>query len=284
MGIRRLPAVLSIAIAMIAALSPSGASAGLQDATLHGAGDVARWSGSFLAGGLVASPVAPDTCVDRSVCDRVAVTLDLPAGGWATPGGLLVSIQWAQIEWANDLGLQVYGPDGSQLAESDTLVSQSESVWVAYPGNGTYTIVVYPKAVAGPPTVADVAGPMRYEGIVQLQRGLTVSRDELNISAPFSPTVVALDRRAADPVAELLPDLKPTMPGNFHIESGIGAHYYFYADRGLRHQPSCYPTETFGLTNDTPTRAWPAEVPALGSGRIQLGSRTVRAPQLPKPR
>ena len=65
----------------------------------------------------------------------------------------------------------------------------------------------------------------------------------------------------------LLPDIVPTKPANFHVETGFGAHMYFYADRGLRHQPSCYPQETTGLNSDEP-RPGPraAPLPALGSG------------------
>lgn len=100
-----------------------------------------------------------------------------------------------------------------------------------------------------------VLEPLEYEGFVRFQRGLTLTREESNLSASFTRTVVAFGRSRALPVRQLLPDIVPTKPRNFHIESGAGAQYYFYMDRGLRHQPSCYPWETVGLTPDEPAPA-----------------------------
>lgn len=245
--------MLAATIVTVASLTPGLARAEVT-ATLRTMSDTASWSGDFVAGAFAAGPGVPEVCVDRAVCDRIALTLDLPADNWTTPGGLLVSIQWPHVDGGHDLDLYVYGPDGSQVAKSDALLfSQGEAAWVMNPANGTYAIVVSPKTVYAQSIVPGVLEPLHYEGIAQLQRGVTVSREELNNGLPYSPTFVALDRANADPVTELLPDLQPTTPGNFHIESTVGAWTYFYPDRGLRHQPSCYPTETLGLTNDTPT-------------------------------
>jgi hypothetical protein len=274
---KRLPVLASIAL--VAALSPVGARADVATSTLRTMTDTARWSGEFLAGALATWPGGAEICANPAVCHRMDLTLDLPAGNWTAPGGLLVSIQWPQVDGGHDLDLYVYGPDGSLLARSDTLAfSQTEAAWVADPVNGSYSIVVTPKAVLGQPVVAGMLEPLRYEGIAQLQRGVTVSRDELNNGLPYLPTFVALDRESAEPVAELLPDLQPTTPSSFHIESAVGAHTYFYSDRGLRHQPSCYPQETLGLTNDTPTPAqgptkclrWDQGETNLGTGPLEL--------------
>jgi lysyl oxidase len=242
-------------LAMIVTVAPLvAARAPAATATLQTMSDTASWSGDYSAGAFAAGPGVPEVCVDRAVCDRVDLTLGLPADNWTSPGGLLVSIQWSQMDGGHDLDLYVYGPDGSQIAKSDSLYfSQDEAAWVESPANGTYTIVVAPKVLFAQPIVRGVLEPLHYEGIAQLQRGVTVSRDEQDYGLPYSPTFVALDRASAYPAEELLPDLQPTTPANFHIESTVGAHLYFYLDRGLRHQPSCYPAETLGLTNDPPT-------------------------------
>lgn len=275
---KRITAVAT-AVAIVVMLLQPGARADAEARTLRAMTDTARWSGEFVAGALATWPGGPEICADRAVCDRIDVTLDLPADNWTTPGGLLVSIQWPQFDAGHDLDLYVYGPDGSQVARSDGLVfSQTEAAWIPQPVNGVYAIVVAPKDVVAQPVVPDILEPLEYEGIAQLQRGLTVSRNELNNGLRFSPTFVALGRASAEPVEEFLPDLKPTTPTNFHVESTVGAHTYFYADRGLRHQPSCYPQETLGLMSDTPEPGrgpqrclrWDQGETNLGPGPLEL--------------
>jgi hypothetical protein len=82
----------------------------------------------------------------------------------------------------------------------------------------------------------------------------------------------------------LIPDLVPTRPAEFHVESGWGAHVYFYGDRGLRHQPSCYPHETIGLTADEPRPGvgplrclrWSQGEYNLGDGPLELHNYPVQ--------
>jgi hypothetical protein len=82
----------------------------------------------------------------------------------------------------------------------------------------------------------------------------------------------------------LIPDLVPTRPAEFHVESGWGAHVYFYGDRGLRHQPSCYPQETTGLTADEPRPGvgplrclrWSQGEYNLGDGPLELHNYPVQ--------
>jgi hypothetical protein len=97
-----------------------------------------------------------------------------------------------------------------------------------------------------------VLTPIRYDGSARLERGVTVERYEANLDQEFIRRFVAFDKQHPD-AAPLLPDLVPTKPAGFHVESSWGAHYYLYGDRGVRHQPSCYPQETLGLTADEPT-------------------------------
>jgi hypothetical protein len=110
-----------------------------------------------------------------------------------------------------------------------------------------------------------VLTPIRYDGSARIERGLTVERTETNLGLPLTRRFVAFDKRAPD-AGPLLPDLVPTKPGGFHVESGWGAHVYLYGDRGLRHPPSCYPQETLGLTSDQPQ-------PGVGALRCLRGDQ-----------
>jgi hypothetical protein len=199
-------------------------------------------------------------CSGTVACDVGDLHVRLPRGTWSgRPGGMLVAIQWPYIDAGYDLDLYVYGPDGSQVASSDTLIfSRNEGAWIKNPRNGTYRVVIAPKVVwAVPRNLADRlgrpnAGPLDYRGFVELERGLTINRVEQNAGLAYVRTIIAHGRRSAKPVRPLLPDLVSTKPKSFHMETGQGAHFYFFMDRGLRHQPSCYPQETTGLNSDPP--------------------------------
>ena len=219
----------------------------------------AKWSGSFLAGAIPAAP-PKESCASTPACDVVTLDVKLPASTWkGDPGGMLVAIQWPYIDGGYDLDLHVIGPDGDEVATSDTTAfSRNEGAWVENPKPGTYSVVVAPRLVWAVPR--DVAGqlgepklgPLDYDGFVELERGLTITRHETSAGMPYDRTIIAHGRRTAHPVRELLPDLVSTKPAEFHMETGQGALFYFFMDRGLRHQPSCYPQETTGLNKDTP--------------------------------
>jgi hypothetical protein len=241
---------------------------------------VARWSGQFTVG--VTGPAAPDPalCATSRACDAVTVDVAVPSTAWdAAPGGLLVAIQWPHFDAGYDLDLRVYrGPAGSPVASSHTTgFSRHEAAWVPNPAPGRYLVVVSAKTVVGQPVVADVATPLRYDGAARIERGVTVERHETDAGLPFTRRIVGFGKAApsADP---LIPDLVPTRPVAFHVESGWGAHVYFYGDRGLRHQPSCYPQETVGLTSDDPRPGlgplrclrWDQGEYNLGDGPLEL--------------
>lgn len=246
---------LLVALAVIGAFIPAVPNAG---ATVAGAvtDDVAvvRWSGQFAVG--VTGPVAPvpEACAASQGCDAVAVDVTVPAGDWnRSPGGLLVAVQWPVMDAGYDLDLYVYraGEREPVAASTTTAMSRHEAAWVPNPAPGRYLAVVTAKTVVGQPLVADVAAPLRYEGAARIQRGITVEREETNAGLPFTRRFIAFDRTSAGSTP-LLPDLVPTTPTEFHVQSAWGAHVYFYGDRGLRHQPSCYPQETLGVTADEP--------------------------------
>ncbi|HEV7688950.1 MAG TPA: lysyl oxidase family protein, partial [Acidimicrobiia bacterium] len=223
-------------------------------------------------------------------CDARLVDVAVPAGRWAAaPGGLLVAIEWPEMDVGYDLDLYVYraGEHAPVASSTSTSFSRYEAAWVANPPAGRYMVVVAAKAVLGQPVAPDVLTPLRYEGAARLERGVTVDRAETEYGLAFTRRLVAFDQHGPDDTP-LLPDLVPTTPSGFHLESGWGAQYYFYGDRGLRHPPSCYPQETASLTGDNPSPTvgplrclrWDQGESNVGDGPLELhnypqeGSRT----------
>ena len=274
--------LLSLTVGFVVALFPLvPAKADLRaSGVLTGLDSVVRWTGEFAAA--ATGPVAPTpaVCAVAPACDQVALQLDVPAGLWrGAPGGLMVAIQWPVVDWSYDLDIHVYRADGyTPVASSTSLLSRYEALWVPNPEPGLYLAVVSAKELAGQPFAPEVLSPIRYEGSARIQRGFTVERFESNLDQEFIRRFVAFDKQRPD-AEPLLPDLVPTKPSDFHVESGWGAHYYFYGDRGLRHPPSCYPQETLGLTADEPRPAaggplrclrWNQGERNLGDGPFEL--------------
>jgi hypothetical protein len=241
---------------------------------------VVRWSGGFTIG--ATGPVAPDpaVCATSRACDVTAVDVTVPSSSWAgAPGGLSVAIQWPVFDAGYDLDLHVYRAGGRVplTSSATTGFSRHEAAWVPNPAAGRYLVVVTAKSVIGQSVVSDVATPLAYEAAARIGRGVTVDRHETNAATPFTRRFVAFG--ATSPTAApLIPDLVPTKPAEFHIESGWGAHVYFYGDRGLRHPPSCYPQETVGVTADEPRPGvgplrclrWDQGEYNLGDGPLEL--------------
>jgi hypothetical protein len=249
---RRRP--LSVVVGLLVALVPLvPAAADLQrTGVLSDDAAVVRWSGQFTTA--ATGPLAPDpsACVASPVCDAVSLDVTMPAGAWTgAPGGLLVAIQWPVMDAGYDLDLYVYRQgDSSPVASStSTVFSRYEAAWVPNPSPGRYLVMVAAKSVVAQAVAPDVLTPLRYDGAARIERGVTVVRPETNLGVPFTRRFVAFAMKGVDG-APLLPDLVPTTPAAFHIESGWGAQYYLYGDRGIRHQPSCYPQETVGVTAD----------------------------------
>ena len=272
---------LSLAVGLVVALLPFVPAAAKQLATgvLSGADSVVRWSGEFTAA--ASGPLAPDpaTCAATPACDQVALEVTVPAGTWdGAPGGLLVAIQWPEFDWSYDPDVYVYRVgESAPVASSTSILSFYEAAWVPNPSPGRYQVVVTAKGIVSQPIVPDVLTPLRYQGTARLERGLTVERTETNLGRPSTRRFVAFDKTAPDAVP-LLPDLVPTKPSAFYMESTWGAHIYFYGDRGIRHPPSCYPQETVGLTSDDPRPGvgalrclrWDQGEYNLGDGPLEL--------------
>ena len=246
---------------------------------LTGPDSVVRWSGRFTAAGTGPAAPGPSVCAAAPMCDQVALQLAIPAGMWdGAPGGLMVAIQWPVIDWSYDLDLHLYrAGDPAPVASSTSVASRYEALWLRNPAPGLYLAVVSAKQLVAQPIVPEIVTPIPYDGSARIERGVTVERYESNLGVEFIRRFVAFDKKRPD-AEPLLPDLVPTKPSDFHIESSWGAHYYFYGDRGLRHQPSCYPQETLGLTADEPRPAvgplrclrWNQGEHNLGDGPFEL--------------
>ena len=272
---------IMVVVGLVTAFVPVvPASADLRAAgVLSGVDSVVRWSGDFTAA--ATGPMAPNpaVCAAAPACDQVALQLDVPPGMWkGAPGGLMVAIEWPVVDWSYDLDLHLYrAGEPAPVASSTTVVSRYEALWLRNPQPGLYLAVVSAKQLVAQPIVPKVLTPIHYDGSARIERGLTVERYESNLDQEFIRRFVAFDKQRPD-VDALLPDLVPTKPSDFHVESSFGAHYYFYGDRGVRHQPSCYPQETLGLTADEPQPAvgplrclrWSQGEHNLGDGPFEL--------------
>lgn len=254
---RSVVGALVLAAAVVGVAWPVGAATDERPpVALDGVSDTALWSGEFVAGAFGVPPFVslPEACTPQ-LCDIVPLDVQLPEGTWQQrPGGMLVATQAPVIDLfgAYDTDVFVYAPDDS-LAASSVFIGANEAAWVPNPVNGRYTVLVVPKFVVSQPLVDDVLEPLRYDGFVRFDHGLTVQREERGRGGlPYTREFVAFGLTERRPAVELLPDLVPTTPQNFHIETAAGVPPLFYADRGLRHPPSCYPEETLGLTADEP--------------------------------
>lgn len=176
-------------------------SAGAADSdTLSSAAGRIRWT----AGPLDGTVARPEACA-LGGCDERRITVALPRGAWAKPGGVQVGIRWRHDH--DDLDLYVYGPDGSLAASSAGFASSAESVLLEGARNGTYRVVVVPSG----------AEAVRYEGLAEVEY-----------------------RVPPRPAKELRPDLVPLKARRL----SLGTSAYLF-DLPVPSTPSgCYPEET----------------------------------------
>ena len=269
--VRRSLVVLVVTTCAAAAHAP----AALADVTLTSFRQTAAWSST------VSNAAVPDpSACSPQTCQSFDVHVALPAGSFDVPGGMLVSLKWpdSQLDLGYDLDLYVHGPDGSLAGKSNMVIySTAEGVWVPSPKNGTYHVTVVPR---------DVIGSSPIDLFVNFADGWTVHEQDSNQTGdptghgttPFVPDFTFMGARPSTP-RPLLPDLVPEKPVNFHIESALGGSFYQSFDRGVRHQPSCYPQETTGADADTPggqkntpTRClrWDQGLMNLGAGPFEI--------------
>ena len=137
MNARRTIVRLGIAAALIA-------TAGVTPLVLAGvAPNQLSWSAPTVAfdGGPVSGPYRRDTCLPTS-CVKVPVTVtDYVGSSWASrPGGLVVTISWADV--THELDLFVYDGNGQRLDQQNFGGVTSQRAFVANPPAGTYEIWV----------------------------------------------------------------------------------------------------------------------------------------------
>ncbi|HEX2240755.1 MAG TPA: lysyl oxidase family protein, partial [Actinomycetota bacterium] len=136
-------------------------------------------------------------------CDEFELTVDLPQGAWAKPGGVQIGIQWP--DEAQDLDLFVYDEAGGLIAQSDgVFASTAESVILESAANGVYRVVVSPRFTEG----------LSYIGLAEVEH-----------------------LPAVKPARRLLPNLISLEPRNFFFATGA-----YLVDPGVS-ASSCYPEE-----------------------------------------
>jgi hypothetical protein len=254
---KQLLRLIAVTIAALAATAHPVGAADKGTFIVTDISQTASWSSEFQAG----PPVLPRAC-NPDVCDFFRVEVRLPedvwgvstddGASWSKPGGMLVATKPPpDFTNLNTFNLYIYGPDGSPVttepvAKADSFWSVgNHAVWVANPANGLYTVVVAPDQMLDPPAL--------YDGFVSFDRGLTVKREETLDGMPYTQKFVAFDLASSPtPAVELLPDLVPTTPDNFHIATGVCFTFYACSPEPSQ-QPSCYPEETAGTTSEPPT-------------------------------
>jgi hypothetical protein len=253
---KQLLKLIAVTIAALAATAHPVGAADKGTFIVTDISETASWSSEFQAG----PPVLPRAC-NPDVCDFFRVDVRLPEGvwgvstddgaSWSEPGGMLVAIKPPpDFTNFNFFNLYIYAPGDDPLTSEPVAKADSKwsagyhAAWVENPANGLYTVVIAPDAILDSPAL--------YDGFVSFDRGLTVKRKETRDGMPYTQEFVAFDRASSTPAVELLPDLVPTTPDNFHIATGVCFDFYLCFPEPNQ-QPSCYPQETNGTTSEPPT-------------------------------
>jgi hypothetical protein len=157
------PTLVAAALALGAV--PAGASDPASDAVAApapGQPDVtATWSGT----------IPPGTALPTNSCDPLlggdphTTTVTVPAGAGGPQTTATFTIAWSDPSNGNDERLEVDGPGGQHLSDTSTPAATSESVQLADPVPGDYTVTACPSSsltpqdYAGRVTVANAAPP-----------------------------------------------------------------------------------------------------------------------------
>jgi hypothetical protein len=112
--------------------------------------------------------------------------VSLPADQWPRPGGVCVGVLWPGTQstfFDHDMDLEVFSPDGTPAATSPGGASDTESVRLPGPANGTYRI-----EVSSDTTVS-------YQGLVMVQHDYPgAPRDLLPDVSTLAPDRVQFDQ------------------------------------------------------------------------------------------
>jgi LPXTG-motif cell wall-anchored protein len=180
---------LATAVAVVAGLLVPALTAGAVDQgtlTLDARHGTVAWHGT---GVNPAQGYGPPVCVAQAPvnCDVVHLDVALPAGTFGPGDGVLVSIKWATD--FDQYNLFVDNPDGTPAASGIDVDSNGQSVLLAQPQNGVYTIRVVPFYVTFPQDRV-------YNGTAQVWHDPTTGLKT---------------------GTKLLPQLRTMPPSNFHI-------------------------------------------------------------------
>ena len=158
--------VAASAVAVLPALADSGAT------TLSWSHPSTAFSGGPLIGGYHRGTCAPTSCGKATVVVDQSV-----AGGWSTkPGGLVVSISWADRD--AELDLFVYDSKGNELDMQNFGGVTSQRAFVGSPPAGTYEIWV--QSFSG--TATSFSGTASIAG--QPAKPVTTSNNTMQFSPP----------------------------------------------------------------------------------------------------
>jgi Lysyl oxidase len=174
------------------------------------AGEPGLWTGTVFRDG----PRAREVPECRNVsCDRIRVTVKLPADLWRRhPGGLLVAIRFIAGTPDDNLGLVVYRDD-ERVARSTAQVATAQSVVIPSASNGVYDVYVVDGLAFGNPLPSP---EIDYEGLAQV-----VYDPVKNPVRDLLPDLVALPQQniTFGPPFEIFDD--PVPPGSTCHQSEI---------------------------------------------------------------
>ena len=198
-----------VVLALLATMTTLVLAADPDTGTLTESSGDLTWQGAR-ATGTVSSPAVDlgvqDGCDDGN-CDVYTLTVDLPEGFWDTRGGGVdVTIQWDST--SEDFDLAVFDADGTEVASSASAATDSETVRLLEPANGTYEVRVDPYQVADSDYVGLVALEAVTDGAVDVGPHETPPGiDGLDGADPrglqFSATVPADNQRdSSEPIVD----------------------------------------------------------------------------------
>lgn len=138
----RMRGALATLIAVIAGVAAPAASARAADQgtlTLDSTHSSVSWQGASVN----PSPgYGPPACAAQTpqLCDVLKLNVDMPAGSFGPTDGVLVSVKWATDY--DQYNLYVDNPDGTPAGRGVDVDSNAQSVLIAQPANGVYTVRV----------------------------------------------------------------------------------------------------------------------------------------------
>lgn len=219
-------AVLTAVLALLCGLlgaAPAAHAATPSAGTLSPAHRTVTWQSPTYAAGSVPDPAhCPTAAADPEgkVCDRFALTVDVPAGYWQgnPDGGVPVSISWPDP--AMEFDLYVYDSAGRKVAENQSGAVPTTAVIPE--ASGTYQVLVVPYSVTNssytatallpqPTTVGDATGIARDGDGYLIQAGTARARVDFTTDDTFRLQFSPDGTFTAPPVGEMIATTPPSL-------------------------------------------------------------------------